>query len=140
MWMSTHTLSTGLVLRAECQPLIPGGPPGVGGETLSWVDLGAAGGETGEGCSHLSSSVCPWAPTARSTRPSMVRSCPPLSDCPKCWSLGESWEPVIRCGEERAGKPVRGEKNELEISNGRHEARGSRNGRDRGVRSEMMSP
>ena len=47
-------------------------------------------------CSHLSSSTCPWAPTAKSTSPSIVRSWPPLSDCPKYWSLGEICEPVIR--------------------------------------------
>lgn len=48
--------------------------------------------------SHLSSITRPWAPMARSTRPSIVRSWPPLSDWPKYWSPGETWEPWIRWG------------------------------------------
>ena len=57
---------------------------------------GAPPGSVWEGCCHLSSSACPWAPTAKSTSPSMVRSWPPLSERPKYWSLGESWEPATR--------------------------------------------
>ena len=63
-------------------------------------------------CSHLSSSTCPWAPTAKSTNPSIVRSWPPLSDCPKYWSLGEICEPVIRWRWKRGGEKEVGKNRE----------------------------
>lgn len=45
---------------------------------------------------HLSSSTCPWAPTAMSFRLSPVRSAPPLSARPSARGAPNTWVPEMR--------------------------------------------
>lgn len=117
MRISTHTLSTGLVLWAECQPLVPGGPPGVGeGTGVLGTPRDHLGSDWGRLLSPEQQCV-PLGPHGQVHEAVQGEVLASAQRLPKVLEPGGelgACDPLAR----GTGKPVWGEKNELESATG----------------------